>query len=158
MQVNSTSFLKNQTVGNKYIFNSFGCKGQNISPDIQWSQAPKDAKYFAVTIYDPDASTGSGWWHWVVFNIPAHINQLEEGASKSTSMPTGAIESLTDFGVPGYGGPCPPPGDKSHRYQITVYALKDKLDLDEKSMPAMVGFDIHFNTLDKASLTAFYGR
>src|SRR5262245_38717869 len=93
------------------VFNGFGCSGKNDSPALDWSGAPKDTKSFALTVYDPDAPTGSGWWHWVVFNIPASITHLDAGASAG-ALPAGAVQSQTDFGKPGYGGPCPPAGDK----------------------------------------------
>src|SRR5579884_791937 len=114
------------TIGNEQVFNGFGCKGGNVSPELHWEHAPKDTKSFAVTVYDPDAPTGSGWWHWVIFNIPPGVHTLPAGAGKpdSSATPPGSIQSMTDFGQPGYGGPCPPPGDKPHRYIFTVYALK----------------------------------
>ena len=137
------------------------CGGQNVSPALAWSGAPAGTKSFAVTVYDPDAPTGSGWWHWVVFNIPASAKELPRGAgdAQAKGLPAGSIQSRTDFGKPGYGGPCPPAGDKPHRYQFTVYALKtDKLPLDENAPAAMVGFYLHQNLIQKAMLNASYGR
>jgi len=129
----------------------------NTSPQLSWSGAPADAKSFALTMFDPDAPTGSGWWHWVVVNIPASATKLDAGAS-GKSMPAGALETRTDFGKSGYGGPCPPPG-APHRYVFTVYALKvDKLDLDAQASGAMAGFMLNQNMLSKATLTATYGR
>ncbi|MCE9536139.1 MAG: YbhB/YbcL family Raf kinase inhibitor-like protein [Nitrospirae bacterium] len=157
-----SSTLKEQgTIGNEQVFNGFGCTGSNVSPDLKWEQAPKDAKSFAVTVYDPDAPTGSGWWHWVIFNIPPGITSLPAGAgqSDSSNVPQGAVQSMTDFGQPGYGGPCPPQGDKPHRYIVTVYALKvDQLPLKKEASGAMVGYYLNQNALGKASLTATYGR
>ena len=139
------------------IFNGFGCTGGNTSPQLSWSGAPAGAKSFALTMFDPDAPTGSGWWHWVVVNIPASATKLDAGAS-GKSMPAGALETRTDFGKSGYGGPCPPPG-APHRYVFTVYALKvDKLDLDAQASGAMAGFMLNQNMLSKATLTATYGR
>ena len=113
-------------------------------------------------MFDPDAPTGSGWWHWVVFNIPPDITTLPPGAGDVASgrIPKPAVQSRTDFGKPGYGGPCPPPGDKPHRYVVTGYALKvDKLpDVDDSASGAMVGFMLNANMLGKATLTATYGR
>lgn len=141
------------------VFNGFGCTGKNISPRLEWKNAPEGTKSYAITVYDPDAPTGSGWWHWVVYNIPASVNALELGASAMPSkLPAGAVESVTDFGAPGFGGACPPPGDKPHRYVFTVYALKSTLDLPPTTMPAAVGFNIHGTVLGKASFTANYGR
>ena len=125
------------------VYNSFGCTGSNISPEMTWSDAPKDAKSFALTMYDPDAPTGSGWWHWIIFNIPASVTKLEAAAGdpKSGKAPEGSVQSVTDFGAPGYGGPCPPEGSKPHRYIFTVFALKsDKLDIKPEASGAMVGF------------------
>jgi Raf kinase inhibitor-like YbhB/YbcL family protein len=139
------------------IFNGFGCTGGNVSPQLSWSGAPAGTKSFALTMFDPDAPTGSGWWHWVVVNIPASATQLAAGAS-GKSMPSGSLETRTDFGKPGYGGPCPPPG-KPHRYIFTIYALKvEKLDLDSQSSGAMAGFMTNQNALGKATFTATYGR
>ncbi|MEW8563185.1 MAG: YbhB/YbcL family Raf kinase inhibitor-like protein [Candidatus Thiodiazotropha sp.] len=146
---------------NEQVFNSFGCQGDNISPSLHWTNPPAGTKSFAVTVYDPDAPTGSGWWHWVVFNIPSDVRSLPKGAggSRSGAMPADSVQSRTDFGKPGYGGPCPPAGDKAHRYQFTVYALKtDKLPLDESAPAAMVGFYLHQNLLEKVVLEADYGR
>lgn len=143
------------------VFNNFGCQGGNVSPALQWKDAPADTKSFAITVYDPDAPTGSGWWHWVMFNIPENVTSVAKGAGNTGASlaPAGAIQSRTDFGKPGYGGPCPPPGDKPHRYQITVYALKvDKLPLNENTPAAMVGYYLHQNLIQKAVLNAQYGR
>lgn len=151
--------LKDGVIANAQVFNSFGCTGDNISPELRWSNAPEGTKSFAVTVYDPDAPTGSGWWHWVVFNIPADVNVLQAGAGTNKDLlPKGAIQSLTDFGVPGYGGPCPPVGDKPHRYIFTVYALSTTLDLNENSMPALVGFSIMPNVLAKSTIELTFGR
>jgi Raf kinase inhibitor-like YbhB/YbcL family protein len=163
MSVTSAEVKEGGTIANEQVFKGFGCTGNNISPSLSWSGAPGATKSFAVSIYDPDAPTGSGWWHWVVFNIPASVASLPKGAgdTKSKSMPKGAIQSRTDFGADGYGGPCPPPGDKPHHYQITVFAVDvDKLPdaKDDMASAALVGFDLHFHTLAKATLTATYGR
>jgi Raf kinase inhibitor-like YbhB/YbcL family protein len=140
------------------IYNGFGCTGGNVSPELSWTGAPAATKSFALTVYDPDAPTGSGWWHWVVVNIPASTTQLPSGAS-GAKMPEGAVETRTDFGKPGYGGPCPPAGDPPHHYVFTVYALKaPKLDLDAQAGGAMSGFMIRQNKLASATFTATYGR
>ena len=152
---------ENGKIGNEQVYSGFGCTGGNISPELQWQNAPQDTKSFAVTLYDPDAPTGSGWWHWVIFNIPSSVNKLPANAGKpgSGSAPKGSVQSLTDFGQPGYGGPCPPVGDKPHRYIFTVYALKvDHLPLKEDASGAMAGFYLNQNALAKATLTAYYGR
>lgn len=155
----TTSFDPKKPLPNKQVFNGFGCAGENISPALEWSGAPKDTKSFAVTVYDPDAPTGSGWWHWTVVNIPATVTKIEEGASNNKKLPEGAVEGRTDFGKPGFGGACPPVGDKPHRYIFTVYALKtDKLDVNAEASGAMVGFNLNANALGKATFTVKYGR
>ncbi|MDD4975702.1 MAG: YbhB/YbcL family Raf kinase inhibitor-like protein [Bacteriovorax sp.] len=142
------------------VFNGFGCFGKNISPLLQWKNPPIGTKSFAVTVYDPDAPTGSGWWHWTVFNIPSSVTQLEQGSgSNSKKLPLNAIEGRTDFGKPGFGGACPPVGDKPHRYIFTLYALKiEKLDLTSEASGALVGFYLGQNTIAKSTLTAKFGR
>jgi Raf kinase inhibitor-like YbhB/YbcL family protein len=160
-KVTSTDFKNGGTLPMAQVFNSFGCTGENQSPALQWSGAPAGTKSFAVTIYDPDAPTGSGWWHWTVFNIPATVTSLpaNAGAVNSATLPAGAVQGRTDFGVSNYGGPCPPVGDKPHHYQVTVYALKlDKLPLDASASGAMVGYYLHFNAIAKARITGRYGR
>lgn len=142
-------------------FNGFGCTGENISPQLSWKNAPEGTKSFAVTMYDPDAPTGSGFWHWVVFDIPSTTNELVSNAGilKSNLLPKGAIQSITDYGIKGFGGPCPPQGHGYHQYIITIYALKtDKLGLNEDTNPAVVGFYLWNNTLAKASIVAYYKR
>ena len=141
----------------KGVFNGMGCKGENISPELKWENAPAGTQAFAVTMYDKDAPTGSGFWHWVVFNLPAGTTELKSGAGDPAKnlMPAGAIQSTTDFGKPGYGGPCPPPGDP-HQYLITIYALKQPLQLDKNASPAYVGFNLHMGMLAKASIVAYY--
>ncbi len=143
------------------IFNSFGCTGSNMSPQLYWENAPEGTKSFAVTMYDKDAPTGSGFWHWVVFDIPASATELKTDAGNISKglAPKECIQSNTDFGTPGYGGPCPPQGHGAHEYKITVYALKaDKLGLDKNATPALVGFYLNQQTLSKASLVFYYSR
>jgi Raf kinase inhibitor-like YbhB/YbcL family protein len=143
----------------KQVFNGFGCSGANVSPQLAWQGAPAGTKSFVVTVYDPDAPTGSGWWHWVVYDIPASAKELPQGAGSGKDLPEGAKQGRTDFGAPGFGGACPPPGDKPHRYIFTVYALKsDKLDVPQDASPAMIGFMTRANALANASFTAHYGR
>ena len=142
------------------VFNSFGCTGKNISPELQWKNAPEGTKSFAVTVYDPDAPTGSGWWHWTVANIPATVTKLDRGAGgENGKLPDGAVQGRTDFGKPGFGGACPPAGDKPHHYIFTVFALKtDKLELGPDASGAMFGYMTNANALAKASLTATFAR
>ena len=142
-------------------FNGFGCSGDNQSPQLSWKNVPKGTKSFAITMYDPDAPTGSGFWHWVMFDIPANVNELvtNSGNVKLNLAPKGAVQSITDYSIKGFGGPCPPEGHGSHQYIITVYALKtDKLGLDENTNPAIVGFNLWNQTLAKSSIVAYYRR
>ena len=145
----------------KQVYSGFGCSGQNISPQLSWVDAPGETKSFAVTVYDPDAPTGSGWWHWLIFNIPATARALAADAGNPDKglAPKGSIQSMTDYGKTGFGGACPPAGDKPHRYIFTVYALGlEKLPLDATASPAMVGFYLNHNAIAKASIIAYYGR
>src|SRR6267154_6433709 len=163
MSLTSTDIKEGATIANEQVFKGFGCSGGNLSPALSWSGAPVATKSFAVSIYDPDAPTGSGWWHWVAYNIPAGTTTLPKGAGdvKQKLMPKGAIQSRTDFGSAGHGGPCPPPGNKPHRYQITVFAVDvDKLPdaKNEAASAALVGYDLGSHTLAKATLTGLYGR
>ena len=145
----------------KEEFNGFGCIGKNESPQLSWKNAPEGTKSFAITMYDPDAPTGSGWWHWVVFDIPTSTTDLVSNAGdiKLNLTPEGTIQSITNYGAQGYGGPCPPQGHGLHQYIITVYALKtDTLGLDKNTNPAIVGYYLWNNTLAKASIVSYYKR
>lgn len=153
----SSNEIGGQATQHQFL-NGFGCHGDNVSPALSWENPPAGTKAFAITMYDKDAPTGSGFWHWVVFNIPADVHELKSGAGDPAKglIPTGAIQSLTDFGKAGYGGPCPPPGTP-HEYLITVFALKTNLNLDQNATPALVGFNLYFNSLAKASIV-MYGQ
>ncbi|WP_183558075.1 YbhB/YbcL family Raf kinase inhibitor-like protein [Mucilaginibacter sp. SP1R1] len=160
-----TFTLKSADLGgqftNEFISGTFGCSGANKSPQLEWQNAPAGTQSFAVTIYDPQAPTGSGWWHWVIFDIPASTHELKQGAGDPSAKlaPAGSIQGLTDFGVPGYGGPCPPQNDTAHGYVITVYALKSaKLGTDNKASAALTGFMLNQNIIAKASLIVYYKR
>ena len=148
-------------IAERHVFKGFGCEGGNVSPALAWQNAPEGTKSFALTVYDPDAPTGSGWWHWVVFNIPADARGIAAGAgtAQGDALPTGSVQSRTDFGTPGYGGPCPPVGHGTHHYIFTMYALKtEALDLDANAPAAMVGYMINANKIGKASFTSTYSR
>jgi Raf kinase inhibitor-like YbhB/YbcL family protein len=136
-----------------YVYD--GCNGLNRSPELSWSGLPAGTKSFAVTVFDPDAPQAGGWWHWVVYDIPATTRGLPENAS-AKALPQNAKQTQNDFGTPGYGGPCPPPG-KVHRYVFTVYALK-VVQLAVNGPPAKTAEAIRRNALASASLTARYGR
>lgn len=152
MTIEVTGFDDGNTMPNEMVFNGFGCTGKNISPELKWFDIPEGTKSLALTVYDPDAPTGSGWWHWVVFNMDPKLEGLAAG-----KKPPG-VESVTDYGKPGYGGACPPKGDKPHRYVFTLYALRAKLPLNAKAMPAMVGYYINENKLGQAQITMTYAR
>ena len=146
---------------NTQVFAGFGCAGENISPQLAWNNAPEGTKSFAVMVYDPDAPTGSGWWHWVMFNISSDVNELKANAGNLESglAPTGSVQSTTSFGHQGFGGACPPEGDRPHAYIFTVYALSiESIDLESNAPPAMVGYYLNANALAKASLISYYGR
>jgi Raf kinase inhibitor-like YbhB/YbcL family protein len=158
--VTSTDLHADHPIASAQVYSGMGCDGQNQSPELSWTGVPKGTKTLAITMYDPDAPTGSGWWHWVVFNIPADVTSLPAGAGDSSRklLPPGATLGNTDFGTAGYGGPCPPKGDKPHRYLVTVFALDDSLSIPGNATAAYVGFNIHAHTIGKATLSALYGR
>ena len=160
MRITSADFSEGGTLKTAQVFKGFGCEGGNTSPQLSWNGAPEGTQSFAVTAFDPDAPTGSGWWHWTVFNIPVSVTNLAEGAgSVGDALPKGAVQGRTDFGAPGFGGACPPPGDAAHHYIFTVYALKvASLPIDENASGAMVGFMARSRALAQATITALYGR
>lgn len=156
-----TSKDLNGQMAHEQVFSGFGCSGGNLSPQLQWMHPPAGTRSFAVTAYDPDAPTGSGWWHWVVFNLSSDLRELKKGAGSADAklLPEGSVQGRTDFGQAGYGGACPPVGDRPHRYVFTVYALDvDRLDLGAEVSPALVGFQLNRHALSRASLIAYFGR
>jgi Raf kinase inhibitor-like YbhB/YbcL family protein len=160
-EISSPAVGNDDKIPEKYTANAFGCTGENISLPLIWKDVPADAKSLALTMYDPDAPTGSGFWHWLIVNMPPSTSELTEGAGVpgGDKLPSGAVQARGDAGVSGYFGPCPPEGDKPHRYIFTIFAVKtDKLDIGEDTSGAVVGFNLHFNTIDKASVTYTYGR
>ncbi len=164
MKLSSDSFKDGDYLEADHILSAdygFGCGGGNKSPHLQWSEAPAGTKSFAVLCFDPDAPTGSGFWHWVVVNIPPNVTELplDAGNPASGKLPGGALQVRTDFGKPGYGGPCPPEGDHPHRYLFTVHAVgMDQLPVTADTAAAVVGFYLNFNTLAKASLMGLFKR
>ena len=137
----------------------FGCTGENKSPHLKWSAGPAGTKSYAVTCYDPDAPTGSGFWHWLVVNIPPDVTELALGAGNAGgALPKGALQTRTDYGFAGYGGPCPPQGDHPHRYIFTVFAVNEMLPVKEDTPAAQIGFNLHFKTLAKASIMGLFKR
>lgn len=159
--LSSPTFRSDTPLPNTHVYNGFGCSGVNRSPALEWQHAPDGTKSYAITLYDPDAPTGSGWWHWVVYNIPAEVHSLPVNAGNASGqgLPTGAVQGRTDFGSPGFGGACPPAGMGPHRYVMTLHALKvERLPVPADASPAMVGFMIHMNQLGAAVLQSNYGR
>jgi Raf kinase inhibitor-like YbhB/YbcL family protein len=161
--LSSRSFENGDYLKKEFILSAdfgFGCAGGNVSPHLQWSGAPAGTRSFAVTCFDPDAPTGSGFWHWLVVNIPANITELPKGVgNRGGKLPAGSLQTRTDFGAPGYGGPCPPEGDHPHRYIFTVHAVGvEKLDVEADTSAAVVGFNLHFNTLAKVSIMGLFKR
>ncbi|HEX4418381.1 MAG TPA: YbhB/YbcL family Raf kinase inhibitor-like protein [Kofleriaceae bacterium] len=154
-RLTSADFKDGAAIPDKHAFNSFGCTGGNVAPELEWSNPPSGTKSFALMVLDPDAPTGAGWWHWAVYNIPAATTSLPEGGA----LPKGAVQGTIDFGAPGWGGPCPPVGSGDHHYNFTLFALKvDKLDLPANATPNFVGFNVNANTIAKVKLTGIYNR
>lgn len=160
-RLSSPDIRPNGTIRMQQVFNSFGCSGRNISPQLKWSGAPAGTKSFALLVHDPDAPTGgAGWWHWLVVNIPASATGLSKNAGRASGkgLPKGAVHVDTDFGGPGWGGPCPPVGDKPHSYNFTLYALKvERLDVRGVSA-SLAGYMINGNAIGKAKLSGRFGR
>jgi Raf kinase inhibitor-like YbhB/YbcL family protein len=162
-RVSSNSFKDGDYLGHSHILSAefgFGCAGGNQSPHLAWSGAPADTKSFAVTCFDPDAPTGSGFWHWVVVNIPGGVNELAAGAGNpGGKLPAGAMMTRNELGAPSYIGPCPPEGDHPHRYLFTVFAVGvPTLPVKADTSAAVVGFNLHFNTLAKAAIMGLFKR
>jgi len=173
--LSSPDVMAGGKIDNKFVLNGFGCEGGNISPALAWKNAPAGTRSFTLQVYDPDAPSGSGWWHWTVYNIPASVTQLAQGAGNApAALPAGAVAGINDFqdtgasgGNGNYGGPCPPAGDKPHRYVFTIYALSVH-DIDtaagipKTGTAALHGFVLNKGlgdkVLGKASFTARYGR
>ncbi|WCN11048.1 YbhB/YbcL family Raf kinase inhibitor-like protein [Marinomonas mediterranea] len=142
-------------------FNGFGCSGDDLSPQLTWSGAPAGTKSFALTAYDPDAPTGSGWWHWQIINIPLNVNELVQGAGNpnQTLAPKGSVQIANDYGVHGFGGACPPQGHGVHHYRFTLHALStDKIDLPENASGALTGYMINANSIETSTIESLYKR
>lgn len=141
-------------------FQGFGCSGNDKSPQLSWSGAPEGTKAFALFAYDPDAPTGSGWWHWQLINIPADVTSLASGAGDSdiSNLPKGSMQMRNDYGSHAYGGACPPKGNGAHRYQFTIYALPQKLELPKEASAALTGYMVKANALDSATIESLYKR
>lgn len=159
-QVTSSEMKTAESLSNAQVFEGFGCQGGNTSPSLNWSGAPEGTKSFAVTVFDPDAPTGSGWWHWTVVNIPASVTSLsaDAGHKDDTRLPAGAVQGRNDYGYAGFGGACPPKGDKPHHYHFKVWALKaESLPIDGNSSGALVGYMLNANKIATAEVVPVYG-
>ena len=159
MTLRSSSFNDGDYLSNKHALSAdfgFGCAGDNASPELHWEGVPDGTRSLAITCFDPDAPTDSGFWHWLMVNIPPGTGSIPEGAG---SLPGGALETRTDFGKPGYGGPCPPEGDHPHRYVFTLFSLSvDALPVAADTSGAVVSFMLNANTIEKATLMGLYKR
>lgn len=156
----SPDIAQGQRIKPAQVFNEFGCTGQNISPALSWDRAPAGTKSFALMVHDPDAPTGSGWWHWILYNLPVEAATLpaDAGNPAKNLLPKGAVHGRNDYGVHAYGGPCPPPGPP-HRYFFRLHALKvPKLDIPVEASAALVGFNVNANTIAVAEIMATYAR
>jgi Raf kinase inhibitor-like YbhB/YbcL family protein len=158
-ELRSADVTEGTTLSKAQVYSGFGCSGDNLSPALTWTGTPAGARSFALTVYDPDAPTGHGWWHWIVFDLPAGTSSLARGIGKTAALPAAARQARNDFGTADFGGACPPPGDAPHRYVFTLYALKvDKLDVPQDASAARVNSAINANQIGQASITARYGR
>jgi Raf kinase inhibitor-like YbhB/YbcL family protein len=142
-------------------FKGFGCSGGDVSPHLKWTNAPQGTKSFAITAYDPDAPTGSGWWHWQVVNIPKNVTEIATGAgSANTDLAVqGSQQINNDYGNRAFGGACPPPGHGVHHYRFTVHALSvEKLELPDDASGALAGYMINANSIESSTIEALYKR
>lgn len=141
-----------------HVYDRDGCRGRNVSPALKWRHPPIGTRSFALLMFDPDAP-GGGWWHWLVFDLPAQTRSLPAGAGDpGGALPKGAIQARNDYGFPGYGGPCPPPGP-AHHYRITLYALNvESLQLDAHASAAAVAAAVRAAQIARAEITLVYAR
>jgi Raf kinase inhibitor-like YbhB/YbcL family protein len=159
--LSSNDIEQGKMMSKKHEFNGFGCAGEDQSPHLAWSDAPQGTKSYAITVYDPDAPTGSGWWHWQIINIPAAVTELATNAGSSSEVlaPEGSAQVSNDYGIKGFGGACPPEGHGEHRYRFTVHALSvEELNIPIDASGALTGFMINSNTIESASIESLYKR
>lgn len=159
-ELTSTDIADGVTLDPAQVADSMGYSGQNRSPQLSWRGFPPETKSFVVTVHDPDAPTGSGFWHWLMVNIPATVSELatNAGSGESRDAPSGTLQVRNDAGIRGYIGAAPPPGDPAHRYVHVVHALDvERLDVDETSSAAVVGFNLRFHTIARAQVVPVFG-
>ncbi len=160
-ELRSDDVAGGQMMTDNQVYNAFGMTGKNISPALSWSGFPAETKGFAVTCFDPDAPTGSGFWHWVLVDIPASVTSLPAGAghASGSGLPAGAMHLRNDYGSKDFGGAAPPAGDPPHRYVFAVHALDvPSLELEPDTTPAVAGFNLRFRTIARAVLIPVYGH
>jgi Raf kinase inhibitor-like YbhB/YbcL family protein len=158
LQLSSPEVQEGKALGPAQVYKGYGCEGGNASPALSWRNLPAGTKSIAVTVFDPDAPTRGGFWHWLVYDIPPNTPGLSPGVTTAT-LPPGAAQARNDFGAAGYSGACPPPGDKPHRYVFTVYALGiEHLRVPRDATAATIGAALSGQALAKASITATYRR
>jgi Raf kinase inhibitor-like YbhB/YbcL family protein len=158
-ELSSSDVTQGRRLNLAQAYDGYGCHGGNLSPALRWKDAPAGTRSFALTVFDPDAPTGRGWWHWLIFDIPAAVDALPEGVGVNVPPPGGTRQGRNDFGERAYGGACPPAGDGTHRYVFTLYALKvERLNVDADARPEQVDAAIRGNSLGSARITATYSR
>lgn len=159
LKLSSPQIAPGQRIPERQVFNASGCTGQNLSPALSWTAGPPGTQSFALVLFDPDAP-GRGWWHWIVYDIPAGVRSLPAGAGDPSRglMPARAVQGRNDFGTLGYGGPCPPPG-KPHRYFFWLYALRvPRLEVSADASPAAIGAKLAASAIARAQLLGLYGQ
>ena len=153
-KLSSNELKDNDTLPNAQVYNGYGCKGGNVSPQLKWVNPPENTKSFAIVCHDPDAPRSNGWYHWLVINIPKNVNSINQGEKISS-----ATETVTDFETTGFGGACPPVGHGIHHYNFTVYALDvETLDVKQTDKPLLVHNEIKKHTIAKSTITGLFER